>query len=316
MPTVPVRSFDWKVLSDVSVSSVNVDLLPKSIELPALPHAVTEFMHRASNPNFDIAKLAAIVEMDSALTVELLKHVNSAIYAMRTPVRSIKDVIIQIGLNAARLHLLAVGMQAATRAMKSRLINYRNFWNESLQKALFAREVAGRMHLDAGLAFLGGLLQDFMLPVLTNQYDRQYLSFLDVPPGHRQDLAEWERATFGWDHAAAGGYFASRWYFPADLSCGIFFHHSLTSILQESDPEYFKLFPIALASLLPDQMRQTPAGFRTLISVARQCRAFDLDDVCRVVDEEQMRLAEGFEIPNHLSDLLKQTQRTMELSGV
>ena len=34
------------------------------------------------------------------------------------------------------------------------------------------------------------------------------------------------------------------------------------------------------------------------------------------VDEEQMKLAEGFEIPNHLSDLLKQTQRTMELSGI
>ena len=316
MPTVPVRSFDWRVLSDVSVASVNAELLPKTIELPALPHAVTEFVQKASLPGFDIAKLAAIIEKDTALTVELLKFVNSAVFSMHKPVRCVKDGIIRIGISSAKLHLLAVGMKAATRAMKTQLINQRNFWNESLQKALFAREVARQMRLDPGLAFLGGLLQDFMLPVLTNLYDRQYLQFLESPPGQGPDLDQWERDTFGLDHAAAGAYFANQWHFPEELLCGIFFHHSLKSILLEADPEYFKLFPIALASLLPDQMRQTPTGFQTLIRVARQCRAFNLDDVCRVVDEEQMKLAEGFEIPNHLSDLLKQTQRTMELSGI
>lgn len=316
MPTDPVRSTDWKVLSGVSVASVNVDRLPKSIELPALPHAVTEFVQKASLPGFDIAKLAAIVEKDSALTVALLKFANSPVFSMRNPVRSIKDGIIRIGISGMRQHLLAVGMKAATRAMKTRLINQRNFWNESLQKALFAREVARQMRLDLELAFLGGLLQDFMLPVLTNLYDRQYLQFLDTPPGQGPDLDQWERDTFGLDHAAAGAYFARQWHFPEELLYGILFHHSLKSILQESDPEYFKLFPIALASLLPDQMRQTPTGFQTLIRVARQCRAFNLDEVCRVVDEEQMKLAEGYEIPYHLSDLLKQTQRTMELNGV
>ena len=315
MPAVAVPTFDWKTLSNVAVASVKSDLLPKSIELPALPHAVTEFMHQASNPNFDVAKLAAIVEKDSALTVELLKHVNSAVYAMRNPVRCIKNVIIHIGLNAARLHLLAVGMKAATRAMKSRLINHRNFWNESLQKALFAKEIARRMQLDPGLAFLGGLLQDYLLPVLTNSYDRQYLQFLDVQPGQRRDLADWERDTFGWDHASAGAYFANQWHFPDDLSCGIFFHHSLESILQEPEAEFFQMFPIALASLLPDQLRQSPTGLQRLIKVAKHCHVIDLDAVCKVVDEEQMKLAEGYEIPNHLADLLLQTQRTMELSG-
>lgn len=315
MASLPSSTFDWKALSASSVGSVKAELLPTSIELPALPHAVTEFVQRSANPNFNVAELAKIVEKDSALTVELLKHVNSAIYAMKNPVRSVKDAIVHIGINPARLHLLAVGMKAATRALKTKLINQRNFWNESLQKALFAREIAKRMGLDPGLAFLGGLLQDYILPVLTNTYDKQYLEYLGAGPEQSRDLVEWERELFGWDHSSAGAYFAAQWHFPDDLLCAIFFHHSLQSTLQEPNAEFFKLFPIALASLLPDQLRQSPHGFQTLIKVARHCRSIELAEVCRIVDEEQMKLAEGYEIPNHLSRLLEQTQRTMEQTG-
>ncbi len=315
MPAASTASFNWKTLGANSVASVKAELLPTSIELPALPHAVTEFVQKAANPNFDVNELSKSVEKDSALTVELLKHVNSAVYAMRTPIRSVRDAILHIGVNSAKLHLLAVGMKAASRALKTKLINQRNFWNESLQKALFAREIASRMSLDPGLAFLGGLLQDYILPSLTNTYDKQYLQFLDSPPGQGRELADWERETFGWDHSSVGAYFAAQWHFPDDVLCAIFFHHSLQSTLQEANAEFFKLFPVALASLLPDQLRQSPQGFPTLINVARHCRAIDLEDVCRIVDEEQMKLAEGYQIPNHLSQLLKQTQRAMEKVG-
>ena len=309
-------TFDWKALSASSVASVKAELLPQAVDLPALPHAVTEFVQRSANPNFNVAELAAIVEKDSTLTVELLKHVNCAIYSMKQPVRSVKDAIVHIGINPARLHLLAVGMKAATRALKTKLINQRNFWNESLQKALFAREIAKRLRLDPNLAFLGGLLQDYILPVLTNTHDKLYLEYLSAAADNpTEDIVDWERRVFGWDHTSAGAYFAAQWYFPDDLLCAIFFHHSLESTLQEPNAEFFKLFPVALASLLPDQLRQSPHGFQTLVKVARSCSALDLQTVCKTVDEEQMKLAEGYEIPNHLSQLLIQTQRTMEKAG-
>ncbi|MEJ7591463.1 MAG: HDOD domain-containing protein [Planctomycetaceae bacterium] len=312
MSTAAPAPFDWKTLSVTSVASVKAELLPTSIELPALPHAVTEFVQKAANPDFDINAFA-IVEKDAALTVNC-SYVNRN--AMRNPIRSVRDAIVHIGIHSARLHLLAVGMKAATRALKSKLINQRNFWNESLQKALFAREVAKRMKLDPGLAFLGGLLQDYLLPVLTNKYDQQYLQFLQVPQGQGKELAVWERETFGFDHASAGARFAADWHFPPDLLCAIFFHHSLEVTLKGTHAEFFKLFPVALAALLPDQLHQSPTGFQTLIKVAKHSRAFDLTDVCKTVDTEQMKLAEGYEISNHLSQLLAQTQRTMELSEV
>jgi hypothetical protein len=75
------------------------------------------------------------------------------------------------------------------------------------------------------------------------------------------------------------------------------------------------LFPVALASLLPDQLHQSPAGFQTLIKVAKHCSAFNLKEVCQHVDAEQMKLAEGYEIPNHLSHLLEKTERAMAVNN-
>ena len=303
--------FSWATLRTNAVASVKADSLPKSIELPALPHAVTEFVEKSSKPDFEIPVLARIVEKDTALTIELLKQVNSAAYNLTSPVRCVRDAIARLGINNARNHLLAAGMKGATRAMKSKLVNQRNFWNESLQRGLFAREVARRLGLDTGLAFLAGLLQDYMLPVLTNHFDREYVQYLDTDYREGRDLVDWERDTFGWDHAAAGAYYASHWKFPDDLLCAIFFHHSLQATLEETEPEFFKLFPVALAGMLPDQLRQMRNGFRELIRVNRQCAAIGLDDVCRCVDDEQMRLAEGYEIPNHLTSVLAETRRIM-----
>lgn len=312
MPSDVSQKFSWENLRNDAIASVQAGNLPQSIELPALPHAVSEFVQKSADPDFEVKGLAAIVEKDSALTVELLRHVNSAFYVQRTPVRNVKDAILHIGVNAAKIHLLAAGMKAASRAMKSKLVNQRNFWNESLQRGLFAKEVARRLRLDTGLAFLGGLLQDYLLPVLTNHFDRDYLRFLEQDSRQGRDLVDWERETFGWDHASAGAWYASKWNFPDDLLCAIFYHHKMKTTLEDPEPEFFKLFPVAIASMLPDQLQQTKNGFFELLRVDRQCRAINLEDLCKVVDEEQMKLAEGYEIPNHLSKLFEQTRHIVE----
>ncbi|MCA9056949.1 MAG: HDOD domain-containing protein [Planctomycetaceae bacterium] len=315
MPSDSSNPIDWAELRKNAIASIRTDTLPKSIELPALPHAVTEFVQKAARPDFEVKVLAAIVEKDTTLTVELLRYVNSAAFSPRSPVRCVRDAIMLMGINAARLHLMAVGMKAASRAIKSKLINQRNFWNEAMQRALFARGVARKLKLDTGLAFLGGLLQDYLLPVLTNEYDKLYIQFLETESRDGRDLVDWERETFGWDHAAAGAYFAAQWHFPDDLLCAIFFHHALDATLTADQPEFFNLFPVALSGMLPDQMRQAHQGFHELIRVDEQSCAFGLTELCTFVDEEQMKLAEGYEIPNHLTSMLEEARRVIGKTG-
>ena len=59
-------------------------------------------------------------------------------------------------------------VERALRSRESKMINLRSFWMNNLERALFARHVARLLKTDAEVAFAGAMLQDFLLPALTN----------------------------------------------------------------------------------------------------------------------------------------------------
>ncbi|MCA9049599.1 MAG: HDOD domain-containing protein [Planctomycetaceae bacterium] len=307
--TEGIDSLNWARLRAEALESIKTVNLPDDIQIPALPQAVTEFAERAADPDAEIRDLALIVETSTGLTLELLKYANSSLFGGVRPIHSVAGAIARIGINGAKTYLVAVGMKAASKAMESRLMNQRIAWNESLQKALFARATARRLKMDEGLAFMGGLLQDFLLLALTNRFDREYVRFLETDAREGRDLAEWEQQRFGWNHASAGALVAHQWHFPDDLLCAIYYHHSLRDTLTNPDMEFFRLFPITLSGLLPDQLRQSSRGMAELISVDGRCRAMNLDELCMEVDAEQQQMADGMEIPQQLTGLLQEARR-------
>ena len=74
----------------------------------------------------------------------------------------------------------------------------------------------------------------------------------------------------------------------------------------------FKLFPITLSGLLPDQLRPCSRGITELIKVDGKCSAFSLDALCATVDEEQMDLADGFNIPNQLTSIVQEVRKATQ----
>lgn len=305
----------WSDLRSSALETIRTQELPDDIELPALPQAVSEFVEESSNPDFEYPKLAAIIEKDAGLTCELLRYVNSAAHGRTTAIGSVTQALAHLGIKTARTYLMAAGVKAATRAQQSRLLNQRHFWNNSLQRGLFSRSIASCLNLDAGLCFMGGLLQDFLLPVLTNKYDSQYIQWMETESRDGRDLCDWEQETFGWNHAQAGACVAHMWNFPDDLLCALFYHHELQETLQRKEMEFFNLFPVTCSALLPDQLTQSTAGIRELIRVDERCKAFSLLPLCKQVDAEQMQQAQGYEIPHHLEQLVEEEQRRMENEG-
>lgn len=303
---------NWSDLRSTALETIRTQELPDDIELPALPQAVTEFVEESSNPEFEYPKLAEIIEKDAGLTCELLRYVNSAANGRSTAIRCVTQSLTHLGVKTARTYLMAAGVKAATRAQQSRLLNPRHFWNNSLQRGLFSRSIANALNLDSGLCFMGGLLQDFLLPVLTNQFDSEYIQWMESDGRDGRSLCEWEQDTFGWNHAQAGACVAHQWNFPDDLLCALFYHHELQETLQRPEMEFFNLFPVTCAALLPDQLTQSTSGIRELIRVDERCKAFCLDTLCCQVDAEQMQQAQGYEIPHHLQHLVEEERRRLE----
>ena len=299
---------DWHSFCADAIARLETLELSEDLQIPSLPTALTEFLDASARRDFDIRKLGQIVEHDPGMTVDLLKCVNSAANSGYQPVRTPTEALIRLGVPRARKYLIAAGMRGATLAHQSRLMNHRNFWNESLRRALFAQNAARNFSTDLDLAFIGGLLQDFLLPVLTNRYDDQYIQFLKDEAPKGTELHTWEQDTFGWDHASAGAYIAHKWNLPNDLLCAILLHHQMDVPLQASDPRLFSLFPVTLAALLPDQLSQVPNGVRKLLDADQKATIFRLDELCLTVDEELEKIAEGHDTPLCLAPVIQQAR--------
>ena len=296
-----VSPFSWTELCADAIASVKNCDLSSEIQIPTFPAALTEFMQAAEDPNVEFRTLGKIIEHDPGLTLDLLKCVNMCKYSAQSPVRNTTEALLRMGISSARAYLMVVGMQSSLLSFGSKLMNHRNFWNEAMQKALFAQSAAELLNTDRSFAFMGGLLQDYILPVLTNQFDDDYIAYLKGEGSDGMPMHEWEESRFGWNHATAGAFIASRWHLPDDLLCAIYHHHDMDFPLKAAQPELFSLFPATLAALLPDQLRQVPNGMERLLRADSQSKAFDLNSLCEQVDNELESIAQGSELPARLT---------------
>lgn len=144
-------------------------ILPPRVKLPVLPRAITEFSRKAEDPEASPADLGRIIETDSGLTCDLLRHVNSSAHALRAKAATAQQAIAMLGVRETRLLLISAGIKRAMKACESKLVNFQNFWATNLERGLFARELAALFRADEDLAYAGAMLQDFLLPVLTNE---------------------------------------------------------------------------------------------------------------------------------------------------
>jgi len=286
-------AIDWAKIREEGVGKFALAALPPTLKLPALPLAVTRFTEKAAKPDVPLRELAAVLETDTGLTAELLRHVNSAFHGLRNKAGSVLQAMTLLGLRPTKSFVLATGVQAAVRAGQSKLINQSCFWNASLQKALFAKEVAALLKTDGEVAFAGALLQDFLLPVLTNEVFDVYVEFSGRREEQPAQLCEFEQKRLGFDHAVAGACLAHRWHLPDDLVCCVLHHHLGLRALVHPVLKRSPVAAVALSALLPDQLRQEYAGLEMLVKLQEKWPVFDLRMLVEKVDRLHAEMAVG-----------------------
>ena len=277
---------DWAAIRAEGLANFTMAVMPPTIQLPALPHAVTLFMERSSDEQSTVKDLAEILETDTGLTFELLKYVNSSFLGLRQKANSVLQALSLLGRRQSRMLVMATGAQASLQSRKSKLINQQAFWNASLQKALFAREIALLLQTDADVAFSGALLQDYLLPVLTNDLVDTYLEFVQNRENLPETLCEFEHNRFSWDHALAGACLAYRWNLPDELVCCILYHHSGLRILAHPQLGRSPVAAVALSAMLPEQLRQHFHGLELLSKLEQKWPAFRLEPLAETVDQQ------------------------------
>src|ERR1700734_3568391 len=208
---------DWKHLRAQVMGKTDKPPLPPRLEVPKLPQTVSAVCERAQRPDCTAADLCEVLEQDPAITVDLLKHVNSAASGLRTKAATVRQAVALLGVKNTRLFVTTTVLEQQMRNTKSPLILAHLFCLSAMERALFAREIAKATNRDTDLAFGAALIQDFILPSLTRQHVAEYAAFMQKLSQGDEELPVLEASTFGCNHADVAAYLMLNWGFPDDL---------------------------------------------------------------------------------------------------
>ena len=275
-------SVDWSGIVREALRTRPPLDLPRRLKLPVLPQSVVEFTAISEKPDVGPQELAAPIEADSALTSELLRQVNSVGTGLRQRVSSVAQAINLFGPRRTKTLVLTCALQTATAGIRSQLINATQFQKENRMRAIFARETARETAVDVEIAYTAGLLQDFLLPLLTDAFHTEYERLFQ----QERDLVEKEREKFGWDHAQLAAGLMFDWGFPDELIAAVLLHHSPDRITMDEGLRDSSVSAAIAAAALPESLVQSPQGFETLLFLQDALSDFRFLEVANLVDEE------------------------------
>ncbi len=224
----------------------------KDFSPPPLPQIVLQILDRIAQPETTPADLAPLIEKDPALATQVLKLVNSAYFGLSRKISKIREATTLLGLKEIETLVLSYGVVRTLKDPEIEGFDLGIFWEDSLFRALFAREVARKKGFEPEEAFAGALLEDVALPVLLTDWYEAYRKVYETWQAHRdRPLHEIEREILSWDHAQAGAWVLRNWKLPDVLVCCVGLHPRSLSEIAELGFLESPISAVALASKLP-----------------------------------------------------------------
>ena len=192
--------------------------------LPAMPTVSARLLGMMGRADVSLKEISNLIVSDAALTGEILRMSNSAMFGARSEVRSILQALAVLGTEKVK------GL-ACTVALRSYLGNalqipaLKRCWRHNLATAVVSSEIADWARQDGGEAYTAGILHDIGRLGLIAVDPARYLQLLDQAAIHGGALCNLEKKAYGLDHAYAGEWLATTWGLPPVISKAIRVHH-------------------------------------------------------------------------------------------
>jgi HD-like signal output (HDOD) protein len=173
------------------------------------------------------ADLATVIEKDTILAGSVLRLVNSAFYARRGTVNSVKHAVSVLGVD--KLRNLSMSMSLARMWNTAGLPagwSSRTFNEHAVASAILADLLAVEFNVEyAEGAFTAGLLQNVGLVLIAIGLPSQYADIQQAYNSGAGDIADYEEGFVGVSHAELSGEILNRWRLPAPIAEAVSRHH-------------------------------------------------------------------------------------------
>ncbi|MFQ5556493.1 MAG: HDOD domain-containing protein [Acidimicrobiales bacterium] len=198
-----------------------------------LPASISRLLSVVADPDYSHRDILEVIRFDPALTADLLRRANSAIYSGRAAVTRIADAISRLGMST----VISV---AVARVMQDRMavslpaygLGANDLWNHSMAATVAAeairRQSGAPLPPQAGTA---ALLHDVGKLIVADCLSPSIIEAVaSAATTEGLPLHEAERTVLGVDHAEVGGVAVRTWGLPVSVQVAVTRHHDLSGV--------------------------------------------------------------------------------------
>jgi HD-like signal output (HDOD) protein len=217
-----------KVLIDKALASIG--------DIATLPEVTIKIIELVEDPKSTARDLHEVIKNDPALSVKVLKVVNSAFYGLPGQVASVDRAIILLGLSAVKNIAIAASIARLFKGKRiSEHFSAADLWRHSVAVAVGAR-MLGKISPHPVMPdelFVAGLIHDIGMLVERQGFPDEFSRIINRCTEEELDFLETERETIGADHQAFGVALTTKWKFPRHLRAAVGFHHNPEAVSAE-----------------------------------------------------------------------------------
>lgn len=209
-------------------------LVEAAVQLPPLPNSVSQLMNTFRDPNYRLEDVARVVELDGALTGQLLTLANGAAHG-QVPTSDARTAILRLGAGMVQAVAFASSIRPDLDMDLSCFgITVDDYWKHSLFVTAFAEElnVSKLAQFEEGFQS-AAVIHDFGKLVMAKTLKAEHLHSLaalnpDLPESQREMLV------LGVNHAEVTAVVCQHWGLSDTVVHAVQFHHDPDQI---STPE-------------------------------------------------------------------------------
>jgi len=227
-------------------------------DIPTLPTIVFELNELLQDPNTPITDISDIIEKDQAMSLRVLKLVNSAFYGIHKEVNDIGNAIVLLGFNTVRNAIVSLGVINSFSGIKSlEGFDISDFWKHSLAVAVVSKSLAENTKIASpDSCFVGGLLHDIGKVILAQYFQDLFEKVWNAAKRENISFYEAEKKEISIDHGRIGAHLATNWELAESFIDVIRWHHDV-----RNDSESKKMILIIyLSDIIVNSYNADPDG--------------------------------------------------------
>jgi HD-like signal output (HDOD) protein len=195
----------------------------KGQKIPELPQEVLALEKEIKSKLGSVHTVAEIIEMNTTLSGEVMRIMNSPVIKLKEPIHSIKDAVTIMGLD--NIYNLVVSAAIKNLFGSGGLI--KDILDHSVDVAFCMSDISDWVDdVSRDEAYMLGLFHNVGALMLASINEDKYERIFRASHTRPVSIIEKENQIFGSNHAMVGVVIGQKWHLPVDILNAIMLHHN------------------------------------------------------------------------------------------